>query len=730
MKTILFSLLIIVFFTNFGQEKKSIEITKSTSEMEIDGLLSEPIWTTAQKVGDFWQQYPADVNKAATRTEVMLCMDDQNLYVGAICYDDQMDLPFTIQSLKRDFSFPRNDAFAIFIDPFKDQSNGFSFAVSPEGVQREGTLANGGAFGVTTAWDNKWFSKVTVLEDRWIVEMKIPFKSIRYKDSETEWGVNFARNNLKINETSVWNPVPVNFNVASLSYSGNLIWKTPPPKAGVNVSFIPYVSAGAFKDFDNNTSEFKPNIGFDAKIAISSSLNLDLTVNPDFSQIDVDAQVTNLNRFSIFFPEKRQFFIENSDLFSRFGFSKIRPFFSRKIGLDDNGQQLTILGGARLSGKLNKNWRIGLLNMHTEGDAGLNPENYTVATFQRKLFKASNISAILVNRQAFDNTEIIHNDYNRVVGAQFNLQSANSKYRGKAFYMKSFSPSLQDFSHASWLMRNTKNWTIHWNHEYVGKDFRTDVGFVPRIQNYDSNTGQYVYQSYWRIEPSVTYRKYVKNKKINYISPSIYWSEYLDTDFNSTESRISTSFNTQMTNKSRFGISLVNQTIKLLFDSDITFSGNPTHQADKYNFQTATAYYNSSTNRLLGFKFSARYGGYYTGQKVTLSGSIDYRIQPKFRISASFDQNEIWFNGASTYKAVSFTLIKPRIEYQFNKKMFFSTFIQYNTQRENININARFQYRFKPMSDLFIVYTDNYDANILGIKNRALVIKLVWWFNM
>ncbi|MFT7157409.1 MAG: hypothetical protein ACI8Q1_002428, partial [Parvicella sp.] len=272
------------------------------------------------------------------------------------------------------------------------------------------------------------------------------------------------------------------------------------------------------------------------------------------------------------------------------------------------------------------------------------------------------------------------------------------------------------------------NFTFHWNHEYVGKDYRADVGFVPRIQNFNSETGQYEYKSYWRIEPSFSYRFYPKNKKINTISPEVYLSEYYDENFKQTETWLGTGLNFNMVDQSKFGVRGVYRSTLLLFDTDITFSGNIPHSKGYYFYNHVYVFYESAPTKVFGYSVSANYGGYYSGEKLTYSGDISYRIQPKFKASLGFDQNNIWFD--SLRNEVSFTLLSPKIEYQLNKKVFFTTFLQYNTQVENVNLNARFQYRFRPMSDLFIVYTDNYDSNIFGVKNRALVIKLVWWLNV
>ena len=517
-------------------------IKKATSEIVIDGEINEIDWLSAEKAKNFQQNYPADTSRSLTQTEVMLTFDDEAIYVAAICYDSLPEKPFTVQSLKRDFSARVSDYFGIYIDPFNDKTNGFSFGVSPLGVQREGMIQTGGSFGVSTTWDNKWFSSVKQYQGKWIVEMKIPFKTIRYNSDLKTWRINFSRNNLKRNENSVWNPVPQQYNVATLAFTGLLNWEEKPKKAGTNVSVIPYVIGRGTKDFSSKETKYKANTGFDAKIAVTSSLNLDLTLNPDFSQVDVDRQVTNLSRFSLFFPEKRQFFIENSDLFSNFGFRQIRPFFSRKIGLD-NGNIIPIIGGARLSGKLNKNWRIGAMNMQTEGvpatddDDAVKAQNYSVAAIQRKVGKRSSLDAFFVNRQGFNANNIDYADYNRIMGADFNLRSGNNKWQGRAFYHHAFTPSLtsDNYTHATWLMRNTKKITTHWNHEYVGENYRADVGFVPRVSQYNPNTERIFYKSYWRFEPSIDYRVYPKKGKIRNYQVGVHWSEYLDTEFKSTE---------------------------------------------------------------------------------------------------------------------------------------------------------------------------------------------------
>ena len=709
----------------YAQEgKKSLTVHSASEEITLDGELKEPSWANAQKLGNFHQQYPYDTAYAITKTEVFVTYDETALYVAAICYDNHPEKAYVIQSLKRDFSYPVSDAFAIYLDPFEDETNGFSFAVNPMGAQREGSLANGGTQGVGTAWDTKWFSKVKREKDRWVVEMKIPFKSIRFRKNEDTWNINFSRNNLKVYENSTWVPVPRNFNVATLAYTGKLNFESAPIKPKLNMAIIPFVSGTNFTDntVSPTKNEFNTNIGLDAKIAVTSSLNLDLTYRPDFSQVEVDAQQINLTRFSLFFPEKRLFFIENSDLFSNFGFRQIRPFFSRRIGL-----QTSIIGGARLSGKIGTNWRIGAMSIQTEGeDSVANAQNYSVAAVQRQIFKTNNIAAIAINRQRTDNGEI-GKSYNRVLGLDYNMYEWDNKLRGKFFYHQAFTPEKKEeqFTHASWVMYNDKKWLGMWNHEYVGKNYNAKVGFVPRNKLEDKLNNTTYNLSYWRLEPEVARRFFPKKGKIVTISPGVYHSSYYDSTFTMTESLIKPYVNFEMTNSSEFGFSFENRYSDIYFPADILSSDTSELLHGEYRYNFIKAFYTSNSFKKFYYDLNFGYGQFYSAKRTNVEAEINYRYQPygTFSISSSVDALETE-NG----KQKEFILIGAKAELAFTKAIFFSTFVQYNTQAENTNIYSRLQWRFRPMSDFFLVYSDNYN-NLFKNKNKTLSFKLVYWFN-
>jgi hypothetical protein len=724
-------LLLCIFICGYsfaqGISVKTLHITQTDEIITIDGKLDEPVWQKCELADNFQQQFPFDTSKARSKTEVRVTYDNKAIYISAICYE-KPGKKYVVESLKRDFGSKRSDCFNVYIDPYNDKINGFVFGVNPFGAQREGLIEYGGNFDASYLWDNKWLSAVERDSNKWVVEMKIPFKTIRYKSGNDIWRINFMRSNPGDNEISVWNKVPFNFNNLSLAYTGELKWDKAPPKPSFNISIIPY-AIGGFNSTVGNGIKWNYNFGGDVKIGVTPSLNLDLTFNPDFSQVDVDQQVTNLTRFSLFFPERRQFFLENAGLFSNFGFTKIRPFFSRRIGLY-NGQQVPIIAGARLSGKLSKKIRIGLMNIQTAGNSsfGLEAQNYTVAAVQWQAFGRSNLSMIFVNRQGFKGDKLNPDDYNRVIGMDYDLQSKDSKWIGKFFFHHSISPKNNDnaFAHASFVAYNTRKLSIVWNHEYVGKNYNAETGFVPRQFFYDQKRDTTVKLTYWRIEPSIEYNIYPKSKSLYRVSPGIYHSMYTDSVFrpNDLLVRLFTEF--EFYNTSQLNFNYTEYYTCLLFPIDVTGSTLAPLPEGPYHYRDATVNYTSNARKRFTFFAEVTAGSFFTGTKLSYTATLNYRIQPWGNIGLVFTRNEIWLG--DQYGEAHLMLISPKVEFTFRKNIFWTTFIQLNTQINNMNIYSRFQWRFAPMSDIFLVYSENINIDPIAEKTRGIQLKFVYWF--
>jgi hypothetical protein len=697
-----------------------LHIHKTSAPIQIDGEMNDLGWQDTEATDSFFMVTPMDTSKSTVKTTVRMAYDAQNIYIIAICYLSQRG-PYMVESLRRDFSFGKNDNFIFFIDPFDDRTSGFTFGANAAGAQWDGALYSGGSADLS--WDNKWVSVVKNYPDKWIFEAAIPFKTIRYKKGITNWGINFSRLDIRVAEKSSWAPVPRQFPTASLAYTGTLVWDAPPPQGGPNISVIPYALGGLSKDYDNHKATlYRKDIGADAKIAVTSSLNLDLTVNPDFSQVEVDRQVTNLDRFELFFPEKRQFFLENADLFANFGTASIRPFFSRRIGLG-----VPISFGARLSGSLNKDWRIGVMDMQTKAlrDIGLPAQNFSVIALQRRVFARSNIRVMFVNKQslnyegAVDTSKPFYSLYNRNLGIEYNLASVNNAFTGKFILIKSFSPgkTKDDFVQAASLLYTTRKWSISWLHEYVGQNYTAEVGYVPRT-------------NYIRISPAVGYLFFPKWGQILSHGPLLSSTYFFNKNFRQTDNETFFDYRFSFRNQTTFDTWVAHDYVELLNPFDPTNSGKDTlATGTKHSWNAWGITFTSKPQKLFTYAFSTRYGGYYAdGTRLNLTADLGYRFQPFVNITLSTSFNRI--DLPDPWNKTNFWLIGPRIDVTVTNTLFFTAFLQYNDQLKNINLNTRLQWRYKPASDFFIVYTDNYYTAPLFIRTRALVLKFTYWWNM
>ncbi|MBC7919754.1 MAG: carbohydrate binding family 9 domain-containing protein [Ferruginibacter sp.] len=703
--------------------KYALGVSKTDSTVLLDGALSESVWQRADVAKDFILNFPNDTARALNRTEVRMTYDERFVYVAVVCYDD-MRKPFIATSLKRDFDWDFNDNLSVYLDPFGDGVNGFSFYVTPYGVEREGQMYNGEE--VATEWDNKWRSAVKVYGDRWVGEMAIPFKTLRYKGNTRQWKMNFARQDVKNNQRSSWVPVPIAYSVSSLAFTGQVNFAEPLPNPGINISLIPYLTGRTTKSFEEGKPfAYRGNAGFDAKVAITPSLNLDVTVNPDFSQVEVDQQVTNLDRFEIFFPERRQFFLENSDLFDSFGFGRIRPFFSRRIGIGRDtltGQikQNAIPYGLRLSGKLNKDWRVGLLNMQTAKDAaaGIRSQNYTVAAVQRQVFGRSNVGAIFINRQrSGDETE---DRYTRLAGLDYNLQTADNKWTGKFFYHRSFQPNQAagTFAQGSNLEYQSRNLNVEWNQEHVGRNYQVnDIGYVAR-------------RGHWRFNPEIRGNFYPKNATVlvtHGLGAEL--NLYTNLQRKVTDRELDVFYYFNLANTSQLAVGGYDYYNYLFSAFDPTNSGGTElPEGSEFHFRGVFLEYTSNVRKRLNGSVGGFTGGYYNGKILSVAPRLSYRFQPYAVVSLAAEYNRIRL--PEPHATAEFWLLGPRVDVSFTRSVFLTTFLQYNEQADNVNLNARLQWRFKPVSDLFVVYSDNYYPGSMRVKSRALVIKLSYWLNL
>ena len=714
------------------QKEFQIHIIQTDVPLHIDGVLDDSIWSIAEKKSDFHMKFPTDEGIPKSKTIVQLAHDDQFLYVAFTSFDSGKSI---IQSLKRDIGHFDNDGVGIMLDPQNSHTNGFFFVINALNAQSEDQLSLGQIDGLTWSWNNKWFSATHRYKDRWTAEMAIPFKSLRYPSGQFTWGVNFLRVDMANNQYSGWTPVPANFRIYNMSYTGSLLWDKVLATPKKNAVIIPFFTSDIQANKENSLrTKYGVSAGLDAKITLNSSLNLDLTLNPDFSQVEVDQQVTNLTRFSIFLPEKRSFFLENADIFGEYGIPGIiTPFYSRKIGLDKDNRPIQILGGARLSGNLNASTRFGIMNMQTVSKGNYMPENFSAVSINKNVFARSVFKLYFLNRQNFQTIKQQKEDplnaYGRNAGASFDYFSKDGKWNGWYSFHHSFKQGVttQDNFQDGGFAFNSKKFSSIVDVATVGTNFYTDMGYVQRINNYDAVRDTSIRVGFKHLFTSLSFVGYPGNSSVarRIIKLETYSVVNPNNSFN--ETNLTSSYHIEFKSTSSIKSSIVHNEVDLLYP--VSFENAHPLPAAHYQYSQASLSYNSDSRKLFSYSLTYTGGEFYNGKINSILGSITLRSRPHFNLILQAEFDKLQF--PSLYGNSQLFLVSPKIEYNFNTKVSWTTFMQYNTQANNFNINSRFQYRFKPMSDLYLVYTDNYYTTpLMQNKNRAIVLKVNYWLNL
>ena len=714
----------------YSQQPKTFKVKWIDKPIKIDGELNDEAWQLAGAIADFWQYFPTDSVHAQYDTEILMAYDSKNLYIGIKL--NSKGKKYIIPSYRRDFRATGNDNVSLLFDTFNDGSNAFFFGTNPFGVQREALISGGGTDlrGFNTSWDTKWINASKIYDGYWIAEMAIPLADFKFREGETKWRFNAYRFDAQSNEQSSLMNIPKNQLIFGLAFMAEMNFEKPLSKSTTPLSIIPYTKVQTSKDFENQTKLDNINFGGDIKVPIGNSMNLDLTINPDFSQVEADDQVVNLTRFEISLPEKRQFFIENSDLFSDFGDNReANPFFSRRIGVaeDLNGDPIEnkIVGGIRLSGKLNDDLRLGFLNIQTVEDATnhINANNNTVLALQHKVFSRSNVGLVFINRQNTSKADYLtpQSNYNRVIGIDYKLASQSNKWVGNFFAHKSFTPNAgdKDKSAGANLEYNSRFNKVGFSSLYVGNDFNSDLGFINRTDAL-------------KFRPSYE-RIFYPNHGIFDTHRFTFSSEFIwkpDSNFKKSDYLHQLSWSATFKNQSQFEVTVNNNFTFLLDDFEPTGKENAIPLPANQGFYYSDFELRYSSDRRDEFSYNIRgiFGQFFNGNRYGINADLNLRKQPI--VAASIKINYNYISLPQPYSSTSIWLIGPKIDLTFNKKLYWSTFIQYSNQNESLGINSRLQWRFKPLSDLFIVYNDNYRTTDFSPRTRALILKFTYWLNV
>ena len=690
---------------------------------ELDGeVLDDPAWQGVSPASGFWQVQPNEGQAATQKTEVYIGFLDDALYIGLVAYDDN-PAGIIVTDGRRDRSLDDTDSFRVIIDGMLDRQNGLIFGTNPVGMEydaqvvKEGASGAFGSSGFNLNWDASWSVKAQISEIGWSAEMRIPFKSLRYGKGENQvWGINFQRNIRRNNEIAYWAPLSRQRNLNRVSEAGTITGITPPRTRNLKVT--PYALArwrqGGELDGNENDTEF----GFDAKYSITPSLTLDLTYNTDFAQVEADDQQVNLDRFNLFFPEKRPFFLENAGQFTVGNSGEAQLFFSRRIGISADGEVIPIDAGARVSGKIGQSTNVGFLYMSSEAVEDVAPGNkFTVARVNQELGKRSSIGAIYVERSGDGSYLVVEpDDKNRTYGLDGRL--AIGEYTLiNAWASITDTAGLDGDDHAYSLKGNYDS--AQWSHgiEYteVGENFNPEVGFLSR-----SDYRKFSISSLKRIRPEDLWG-------LMEIRPHYSYRGYWDFDGFQETGFLHLDVHWEWKNGYEFhtGYNIFKDGIKDAFEiiDDVWV------QPGTYEHSEVALYFTSDQSAPLSFGVRTTVGGKFGGDRVIISPFLNYRIGDKFSSSLSVNYND--FDLPVDGGDFSVMLARLRLSYSFTPKILLQVLMQYNDQDDALGTNLRFSWLRTANTGLYLVYNE-YDERGTGAlpKGREVILKYSYMFDV
>lgn len=686
---------------------------RATGPIVVDGTLDEAAWRTAPVLTDFVQQLPNTGRQARFRTEVRVLYDATNLYVAGVNFDPEPAKAITV-GLERDFVSTNSDIFGLVLDTFNDKRNSFLFIVNPKGAVRDEQTFNDSR-NVVDAWDGIYTVRTAQQDSSWTVEMTIPLKTLRFdatRDPQT-WGINFIRRVRRVNETSYWAPLERQYRLHRMSKAGTMEGITG-LRQGRNLQIKPYALAGNSVGAQVPAASLgsKADVGGDLKFGVTPSLTLDLTYNTDFSQVEVDQQVVNLTRFGILFPERREFFIENSGSFTfgdvaernyRMGaaLSDFTLFNSRQIGLTADGLPIPIAGGGRLTGRIH-GWEVGLLDMQTQRSGTSPTENFGVARVRRNIFGNSDIGLLAANRQATDSS----GRYNRSYGVDANIRLLGNLIINSYLAVSDADTAASDGTagRISAAYRG-KLWNTSAMYKRVSDQFDPGIGFVRR-------------RSFQQRYATAGIHARPKLAGVQELNPFVEADVYTDLDGGAQSHQFTAGLDVFFQPDGELKLE-VNDWFDRLDRPFTPFAGRSI-PVGRYNFRNAKVTYVSTQRYPVFGTASVQTGEFYDGTNQTLSGGLTWRPRYDVSIEGTYQHNDVAL-ASGTFAA---DLAGMRLKYAYSTTLFGSAFVQYNTQTRSFVTNARLAWRYAPLSDLFLVYTERQNTFTHVRNERSVAIKL------
>ena len=702
--------------------RKELKSARTQENLRLNGKLDEKAWLAAPAVSNFTQVEPFQGQKSIVQTFIKTLYDEKNLYFGVFCKDTARKGTFKAPDLKRDFAWRAHDMVAIGIDGFNDKRNSMTFAFNAYEAQKDYLSFDDTFFDAD--WNGLWQVRTSRTDSGWVAEVVIPWKTLRYKkstDSLQSLGINLLRMHRSANEISVWSAYPRSFGFNRIEYGGNLTNLKPPPPNASNVQVQPYFlyAFDEYKTNQVNTGIFsKPKIGGEIKWVVNPNTVLDLTFNTDFAQADTDVQVNNITRFSVFFPERRSFFLENASLFGigispnqdmSGGNMQIQPFFSRRIGLDDFGNPIPIDVGARMVYRSLKYNAGGMVvRQREQGESPLT--HFAIGRYSQNIGKQNRIG-LLTTLKVVDSHGLTNAYSNGLWGIDGFFRLGNAKSIN-AMLMQSVNTNSQSngFSGYAQYLYNTNQWKFWWTQTLVSKNFNPEVGFVSRQDVVGTATGFYYYHRG---------KKPIYQKLIRSLEPSISAELYHQSSTGELVER---------------SISFLPLLLNLQSGGYVRFSVMPTFQnlltpfaplgvniaTGKYDYNRYSLGLGSNNSKKVSYTFQYDFGSYFNGSLQTTDLQVVVAPLPHISLRMRYYDNK--FSEVGEEKTnTSVTLYNIEGRFAINPRVQLIGLFQYNTQNNRQSYNIRFAWEYKPLSYIYLIYNTRAFETINLQPNRTIL---------
>ena len=706
----------------------------------LDGnVLGDPAWDAAPPATGFRQTAPDEGQPASERTEVRVVFTDDTIYFGVVCYDRDPG-GIIVTDSRRDSSLADSDSFQLILDTFLDRQNGFVFGTSPAGQEYDGQLVNEGAGGsgmgrggtsfgagggFNLNWDGVWQVRTATSDVGWSAEFAIPFRTIRFPAGRAQtWGVNFQRNIRRRNELAYWAALPRQFDLFRVSLAGQLAGVEAPEGLWRTLQITPYVVGEVIDHAGPGAGEttMLGDFGGDLKYGVTSGVALDLTVNTDFAQVEVDQQQINLDRFNLFFPEKRPFFLENAGVFTVANSggaafndpSQTELFFSRRIGIAPDGHAIPIVGGARLSGKVSDTVTVGLLNMQTAASGGTASNNFGVARVRRDLPNRSSVGGLFVNRQATGELAG-DDDYNRTFGFDGRWGfGQNGIVSGFAARTETPGRVGEDHAYDVAVDYNAQAWRVRAGYMEMGDNFNPEVGFVRR-RGFRRVDGGLFYT--WRPDDFL---------KIQELRPHVTFNRFWNYDRGFIESSLVHMDNFWEFEDSSVAITAWNVRKESVVES-FPISGVPVLPGS-YDWNEASLSYTSDRSATVNAGFRFQGSGFFGGTLRSYGPSLGVRHRETLNVLLNWSRNHIDLPAGQ----VVTNLVSTQIAWNFSPRVFAQSLLQYNDSDELWSVNLRFGWLQDANTGLFLVYneTEGLGEFIPGGAGRSVILKYSYLFDV